>query len=249
MRLSGTFARLSCFPGLVSFFYLTPTYSKWILPEINNATAVRARAGARTPPRAGFDHSRKASSADTPAAACRAADELAREGRGGLSISFASALCVKDAANVNPPPLDSPKELRGKVVTANTLCVAFGQFSAGMVDGVFADVNEGRRWMLGLGAVPGFVMFVGFLGMPESPRFLVQSGRREAAKKVLRDYRAAGAHEELESIEVEVLQASAQQTGFFSQVRCSMFVIQRRAALAFPYKLSLLPTPKPTLTA
>ena len=61
----------------------------------------------------------------------------------------------------------SPKELRGKVVTANTLCVAFGQFSAGMVDGLFTDVHEGWRWMLGLGAVPGFVMFVGFLGLPE----------------------------------------------------------------------------------
>ena len=79
----------------------------------------------------------------------------------GLAIGAASLTVPLYLAEL------SPTELRGKVVTANTLCVAFGQFSAGMVDGAFADVNEGWRWMLGLGAVPGAVMFVGFLGLPE----------------------------------------------------------------------------------
>ena len=73
----------------------------------DNATAVRARAGARTPPRAGFDHSRKASSADTPAAACRAADELAREAD-LITLSFASALCVEDVARQSLTPPTPP---------------------------------------------------------------------------------------------------------------------------------------------
>ncbi|GMH69406.1 hypothetical protein TL16_g05150 [Triparma laevis f. inornata] len=83
----------------------------------------------------------------------------------------------------------APKEIRGALVTCNTLCIAFGQFSAGMVDGVFSEVDEGWRWMLGLGAVPSVIMFIGFLGMPESPRWLVMTGRREEAVSVLKKFR------------------------------------------------------------
>ena len=43
--------------------------------------------------------------------------------------------------------------------------------------------------MLGLSGVPAVVMFVGFLFMPESPRWFVFRGRTEQAKKVLRKIR------------------------------------------------------------
>ena len=43
--------------------------------------------------------------------------------------------------------------------------------------------------MLGLSGVPAVVMFVGFLFMPESPRWFVFRGRTEQAKEVLRKIR------------------------------------------------------------
>lgn len=40
--------------------------------------------------------------------------------------------------------------------------------------------------MLGLAGVPSIVMFIGFLFMPESPRWLVFHGHTEKARRVLR---------------------------------------------------------------
>ena len=39
------------------------------------------------------------------------------------------------------------------------------------------------RVMLGLAAVPALILFFGVLALPESPRFLMQSGRLEEAKE------------------------------------------------------------------
>ena len=43
--------------------------------------------------------------------------------------------------------------------------------------------------MLGLAGVPSLVMFVGFLFMPESPRWLVKKGRDDRAKVTLEKIR------------------------------------------------------------
>ena len=57
------------------------------------------------------------------------------------------------------------------------------------------------RFMLGLAGVPSFVMFVGFLFMPESPRWLVYRGRTDKARAVLGKVRQRDeVEEELKSI-------------------------------------------------
>jgi len=77
----------------------------------------------------------------------------------------------------------SPADIRGTLVSINTLMITFGQFVAALVAGAFSEVKPGGwKWMLGLGAIPSAIQFVGFLFMPESARWLASKGRLEEAK-------------------------------------------------------------------
>lgn len=51
------------------------------------------------------------------------------------------------------------------------------------------------RIMLGLAGVPSVIMFVGFIFLPESPRWLVFHGHEDKARRVLRQIRG---HSEVE---------------------------------------------------
>ena len=94
--------------------------------------------------------------------------------------------------------------MRGTLVTINLFMVCFGQFFAGMLDGIFdqIDPDNGWRLMLGLAAVPSLVMFIGFQYLPESPRWLAMNGRHDEARVVLRSVRDTDseADEELNEI-------------------------------------------------
>lgn len=90
---------------------------------------------------------------------------------------FLTPSCVSQIAEA------APLEMRGKLVSINNVFVTGGQFIACVVDALFAKVDypHGWRWMLGLAAAPAAVMFVGFLFLPESPRWLAQhKGEAEA---------------------------------------------------------------------
>lgn len=101
----------------------------------------------------------------------------------GLGIGLAS-LCtpvyISEAA---------PTGVRGTLVTLNTLFITIGQVVAGIVDGLFAETDGGWRYMLGLSMVPSIMMTIGFLFLPESPRWLVSAGRRAEAVGVLQRIR------------------------------------------------------------
>lgn len=116
----------------------------------------------------------------------------------GGGIGLASLSTPIYLAEVAPPAM------RGTLVTINGMMICFGQFSAGMVDGVLNGMSpsEGWRGMLGLAAVPSVVMFVGFLFMPESPRWLVMQGRHDEALSVLHKIRETSqeASDELQEI-------------------------------------------------
>lgn len=73
----------------------------------------------------------------------------------------------------------SPDELRGRLTAVNSIFIVLGQVSASLVccSLARAKVPHGWRWMLGLGGVPAFAMFAGFLVMPESPRYILLKGR------------------------------------------------------------------------
>jgi len=116
----------------------------------------------------------------------------------GIGIGVASLTTPIYIAEVALP------RMRGQLVTVNAFLVTFGQFFAGMVDGIFDEVmpDSGWRWMLGLAAVPSIVMLIGFLQLPESPRWLAMNGQLETATAVLKSLRESDEDAEAELVEI-----------------------------------------------
>lgn len=95
----------------------------------------------------------------------------------GVGIGFSSMTVPLYIAEVSPP------HVRGRLVSLNTLLVTGGQFFACVLAAVLSHVPDGWRYMLGLAAVPAAVQFVGFLLLPESPRFLLSQSARDPSRK------------------------------------------------------------------
>ncbi|XP_043824586.1 LOW QUALITY PROTEIN: proton myo-inositol cotransporter [Dromiciops gliroides] len=102
----------------------------------------------------------------------------------GFGIGIASMTVPVYIAEVSPP------NLRGRLVTVNTLFITGGQFFASVVDGAFSYLpKDGWRYMLGLSAIPATIQFLGFLFLPESPRWLIQKGQTQKARRILSQIR------------------------------------------------------------
>eukprot|EP00977_Amphora_coffeiformis_P006593 scaffold1424_cov168-Amphora_coffeaeformis.AAC.6 len=118
----------------------------------------------------------------------------------GVGIGIASLTTPIYIAEVALP------SMRGRLVTVNAFLVTLGQFTAGIIDGIFDEIapDWGWRCMLGLAAIPSVIMYVGFLELPESPRWLVMQGRVEEAQGALEGMRETpeeAAHELAEILE------------------------------------------------
>jgi len=101
----------------------------------------------------------------------------------GVAIGVASMLTPLYLSEV------APKETRGFVVSLNQFCITFGILASYIVDYALAGATNNWRWMLGLGAVPGLILFLGMLTLPESPRWLAGQGRIELARAALKRVR------------------------------------------------------------
>ena len=101
----------------------------------------------------------------------------------GLAIGVASMLTPLYLAEI------APAQQRGAVVSLNQLCITFGILVSYLVGFALAEATGGWRWMLGLGAVPGIVLAIGMLILPESPRWLAGHGFAAEAERVLRELR------------------------------------------------------------
>jgi SP family galactose:H+ symporter-like MFS transporter len=82
----------------------------------------------------------------------------------------------------------SPAEARGWQVSLFQLAITVGILIAYVVDYAFASDGQ-WRWMLGLAVVPGAILGLGMLGMPETPRWLAKHGQADAARRVLQRIR------------------------------------------------------------
>jgi sugar porter (SP) family MFS transporter len=78
----------------------------------------------------------------------------------------------------------SPAHIRGKLVSLNQLMITIGILVSYLADYALA-ASRGWRWMFGLAAVPGLILLVGLLFVPESPRWYVKQLMRDRARAVL----------------------------------------------------------------
>jgi MFS transporter, SP family, galactose:H+ symporter len=101
----------------------------------------------------------------------------------GVAIGVASMLTPLYLAEI------SPASDRGAIVSLNQLCITAGILVSYLVGFALADVASGWRWMLALGALPGVILAVGMIALPESPRWLAGRGRLQDAEAVLRRLR------------------------------------------------------------
>lgn len=102
----------------------------------------------------------------------------------GVGLGIASMTVPVYIAEASPP------HLRGQLVTVNTLFITAGQFTASLIDGAFSYLkHDGWRYMLGLSVLPAVLQFMGFLFLPESPRWLIQCGLTQKARRVLSQIR------------------------------------------------------------
>jgi sugar porter (SP) family MFS transporter len=123
---------------------------------------------------------------------------------GGVAIGMASNLSPMYIAEI------APAHLRGRLVAVNQLTIVIGILAAQIVNWYIAvrlplpglesaepardawNVASGWRWMFTAVTVPSILFFAGALVVPESPRWLLASGAREQARRVLARIGGAG---------------------------------------------------------
>jgi SP family xylose:H+ symportor-like MFS transporter len=133
---------------------------------------------------------------------------------GGVAIGMASNLAPMYIAEI------APAHLRGRLVAVNQLTIVIGILAAQIVNWYIAvklplagaDGGEsaraawnaayGWRWMFTAVTVPSILFFAGALFVPESPRWLLASGAREQARRVLARIGGAG-YADAETAEIE----------------------------------------------
>lgn len=154
---------------------------------------------------------------------------------GGFAIGIASSLSPMYIAEI------APAHLRGRFVSINQLTIVLGilasqianwQIAEPVAIGATADMireswngQMGWRWMFWAMTVPAALFFVFSFVLPESPRWLATSGRREAALKVFTRMGGADyAHRELATIEAAAV-GQSQEGGFKQLFRPAMYKV------------------------
>jgi SP family galactose:H+ symporter-like MFS transporter len=128
----------------------------------------------------------------------------------GLGIGFATSTVPIYISEVSPP------QARGWQVSLFQLAITIGILAAYLVDYVFSS-SMAWRWMLGLAVVPGAILGIGMIRMPESPRWLAEHGQTDLARRVLSRIRA-GKNIESEWREIQETLAEGEERGRFSDL-------------------------------
>jgi sugar porter (SP) family MFS transporter len=99
----------------------------------------------------------------------------------GIGVGMASMLSPLYIAEI------SPAAMRGRNVAINQLTIVLGILITNIVNYLLAGKGDDAwRWMFGLGLVPSLLFLLGVVFLPESPRWLLQKGREEKARSILK---------------------------------------------------------------
>ncbi|HLR37201.1 MAG TPA: sugar porter family MFS transporter [Chitinophagaceae bacterium] len=99
---------------------------------------------------------------------------------GGLGVGMASSLSPMYIAEI------SPAEIRGRMVSINQLTIVIGILLTYYINYLLASTPDGWRWMFGCGLVPSVLFLFGMLFVPESPRWLINKGKNDKSKSILK---------------------------------------------------------------
>lgn len=107
----------------------------------------------------------------------------------GMAVGAASALVPVYLAEI------APANLRGKYVGIYQLCIVAGQFAIFVINSALAStvgVHDASvwRWMLGVIAIPGIILWFGMYAAPESPQWYADHGNWAKALEALAKVRS-----------------------------------------------------------
>ncbi len=129
---------------------------------------------------------------------------------GGIAVGAASLITPLYLAEI------SPAHLRGRLVTLNQLAIVAGILITFLTNYWLVQLSTGNwRWMFGLGALPAVALSVSLLWIPESPRWLIQRGASERARKVLRLISPSSS---VEGAIVEIKASISEETGTYREL-------------------------------
>jgi SP family sugar:H+ symporter-like MFS transporter len=116
---------------------------------------------------------------------------------GGLAVGAASVMCPAYISEV------APARYRGKLSSVQQIAIITGLTAAFLSNYILAATAGSSlsefwlgyatwRWMFWMELIPASIFLLALLGIPESPRFLVVSGKKEKALEVLTKLYGAG---------------------------------------------------------
>ena len=147
---------------------------------------------------------------------------------GGIAVGSASLLAPLYIAEVSPAPI------RGRLVSLNQMTIVTGILLAYFVNWLLSFLGPtGWRWMFASAAVPSVAFFVALFFVPESPRWLTESGREDKALDVLA--RINGRAQALVELG-QIKEAIAEESGTLSE----LFQPGFRRALVIAVALAIL---------
>jgi MFS transporter, SP family, galactose:H+ symporter len=103
-----------------------------------------------------------------------------------IGIRFFLGIALGMASYITPIYLAevASKQNRGAIISMYQLMITIGLFFSFVLDKIFAAMNS-WHWMLGVVAIPAFVMLLLSFYLPRSPRWLMLSAREDEAKGTL----------------------------------------------------------------